>query len=96
MIYEYSFNVQDCHAHHISVLRRFIISGVIQLVFPIQKKASLEHEEIFDKIRAISIPLDRISLLYVRNLWSRLNGLVSIAFNNPESIVDWNTLSYPA
>ena len=53
------------------------------------KKASLEHEEIFDKIRAISIPSDVISCYMSEILWSRLNGLVSIAFNNPESIVDW-------
>ena len=53
------------------------------------KKASLEHEEIFDKIRAISIPSDVISYYMSEILWSRLNGLVSIAFNNPESIVEW-------
>ena len=53
------------------------------------KKASLEHEEIFDRIRAISIPLDRISFYMSEILWSRLNGLVSIAFNNPEFIVEW-------
>ena len=53
------------------------------------KLASLEHEEIFDKIRAISIPSDVISCYMSEILWSRLNGLVSIAFNNPESIVEW-------
>ena len=56
------------------------------------KKASLEHEEIFDKIRAISIPSDVISCYMSEILWSRWNGLVSIAFNNPESIVEWKHL----
>lgn len=53
------------------------------------KKASLEHEEIFDKVRAISIPLDRISFYMSEILWSRLNGIVGIAYNNPECIAEW-------
>jgi len=53
------------------------------------KKASLEHEEFFDRIRAISIPLDRISFYMSEILSSRLNGIVGIAYNNPEYIVEW-------
>ena len=53
------------------------------------KEASLEHEEAFDKARNQSIPPDVIKNYMSEVLWSRLNGIVRIAYNNPEKIVEW-------
>lgn len=53
------------------------------------KKASLEHEDAFDKARAKSIPSNVITNYMTEILQSRLNGIVSIAYNNPENIIDW-------
>ena len=54
------------------------------------KKASLEHEEAFDKVREQSIPSAVINNYIPEILSSRLNGIVSIAYNNPENIVGWD------
>lgn len=54
------------------------------------KRASLEHEETFDKVREQSIPSAVINNFMSEILSSRLNGIVSIAYNNPETIVGWN------
>ena len=54
------------------------------------KRASLEHEEAFDKVREQSIPFAVINNYMSEILSSRLNGIVSIAYNNPETIVGWN------
>ena len=53
------------------------------------KKASLEHEDAFDRVRAASIPTNMINNYMSEILWSRLNGIVSIAYNDPGSIVGW-------
>lgn len=53
------------------------------------KKASLEHEAAFDKARAVSIPANLIDNYMSEILCSRLNGIVSIAYNDPGSIVSW-------
>ena len=54
------------------------------------KRASLEHEEAFDKVREQSIPSAVINNYMSEILSSRLNGIVSIAYNNPETIAGWN------
>lgn len=53
------------------------------------KRASLEHEEAFDQARAMSIPTDVIVNYMEEILRSRLNGIVRIAYNNPETIMNW-------
>lgn len=53
------------------------------------KKASLDHEEAFDKARAASIPTYLIGDYMSEILWSRINGIVTIAYNDPGSITAW-------
>ena len=53
------------------------------------KKASLDHELSFDRERTASIPSSIINNYMSEILWSRLNGIVSIAYNDPGSIVGW-------
>ena len=53
------------------------------------KRASLEHEADFDRVRMCSIPSHAIASYMVEILQSRLNGLVRIAYNTPENIIDW-------
>ena len=53
------------------------------------KRASLEHEEAFDQARARSIPTDVIVNYMEEILRSRLNGIVKVAYNNPETIMNW-------
>ena len=53
------------------------------------KKASLDHELSFDRERTASIPSSIINNYMSEILWSRLNGIVSIAYNDPGSITAW-------
>lgn len=53
------------------------------------KKASLEHENLFDIIRTGSIPAAAVGEYMKEIIWSRINGLTSIAYNNPEVIALW-------
>ena len=53
------------------------------------KRASIEHEQNFDEIRYYSIPNDVREKYIPEILWSRLNGIVSIAYNNPKTVIDW-------
>ena len=50
------------------------------------KVSSIEHEEIFDSVRSLSIPphLKETYMPYI--LHSRINGLVAIAANTPDII----------
>ena len=50
------------------------------------KKASLEYEALFDRVRRMSIPEEMIPSVMKEILWSRINGLTSIAYNNPQLI----------
>lgn len=53
------------------------------------KKASLEHEQAFDRVRDASIPADLIHNYMSEILRSRLNGIVTIAYNNPGIVAGW-------
>lgn len=53
------------------------------------KKASLDHELSFDRERTASIPSSIINNYMSEILWSRINGIVSIAYNDPGSITAW-------
>ena len=53
------------------------------------KKASLDHEAAFDRARSMSIPSNVIIDYMSEILWSRLNGIIGVAYHNPENIVDW-------
>ena len=47
------------------------------------KTASLEHEEIFDRVRAESIPQEVIGKYSREIIWSKLNGVIGVIFANP-------------
>lgn len=53
------------------------------------KKASLDYEYAFDKAREQSIPVELLGDYMKEIIWSRINGLTSIAYNNPELIALW-------
>ena len=53
------------------------------------KRSSLEHEEAFDSARAASIPSNMIINYMSEILWSRLNGIVAVAYHDPIRIVNW-------
>lgn len=51
-------------------------------------KASLYYEQLFDHTRELSIP-DDVRPQYMREiLWSRVNGISSVAYSEPQSIAD--------
>jgi glycosyltransferase involved in cell wall biosynthesis len=50
------------------------------------KRASLEHEDLFDRVRAQSIPANEIQHYMNSILQSRLNGLTSPAFSEPKTL----------
>lgn len=52
------------------------------------KKASLNHEELFDSVREKSIPTEEIPRYMHQIIWSRLNGLVGPANSYPEQLCD--------
>lgn len=52
------------------------------------KRASLEHEDLFDRVRAQSIPANEMSHYMKAILQSRLNGLTGPAFSEPETLCD--------
>lgn len=52
------------------------------------KRASLEHEELFDNVREQSIPQDELPKYMKAILCSRLNGLTGPAFSEPELLCD--------
>ncbi len=52
------------------------------------KKASLEHEAAFNQSRNASIPSDLRGLYTKEIIWSRINGITSIAYSNPKEIID--------
>ena len=52
------------------------------------KRASLEHEELFDNVREQSIPQDELPKYMKAILRSRLNGLTGPAFSEPEQLCD--------
>lgn len=47
------------------------------------KTASLEHEEIFDRVRAESIPQEAVGKYSREIIWSKLNGIIGVIFANP-------------
>ena len=53
------------------------------------KKASLDHELSFDRERIASIPSSIINNYMSEILWSRLNGIVPIAYTEPFEIIAW-------
>ena len=52
------------------------------------KRASLEYEMLFDKIREQSIPEKELPKYIKSIIWSRLNGLIGPAHFNPEQLCD--------
>lgn len=54
------------------------------------KRASLEHEELFDKVREQSIPQNELPKYMKAIIGSRLNGLTGPAHSEPESLSDKN------
>ena len=52
------------------------------------KRASLEHEDLFNRVRAQSIPANELSHYMKAILQSRLNGLTGPAFSEPELLCD--------
>lgn len=52
------------------------------------KKASLNHEELFDSVREKSIPTEEISRYMHQIIWSRLNGLIGPAHSEPHLLCD--------
>lgn len=57
------------------------------------KKASLEHEEIFDNVRAQSIPQKEFAKYANEIIWSKLNGIIGVIFADP-SVVAKGTHPY--
>ncbi|SFG53539.1 glycosyltransferase family 2 protein [Prevotella sp. KH2C16] len=53
------------------------------------KKASLKHEQAFDMARSMSIPLEKRASYMKEIIWSRINGLTSIAYRTPNEITSW-------
>lgn len=47
------------------------------------KKTSLEHEELFDRVREKSIPTEELPKYMNQIIWSRLNGLIGPAHSEP-------------
>lgn len=52
------------------------------------KKASLEHEDLFDRVREKSIPTEELPQYMHQILWSRLNGLTGPAHSEPDHLCD--------
>ena len=52
------------------------------------KRASLAHEELFDKVRSQSIPTDMLPRYMNEILFSRLNGLTGPAYSEPALLCD--------
>lgn len=50
------------------------------------KECSIEHEDIFDSVRSLSIPSSLRDTYMPSILHSRINGLVSVAISNPKTI----------
>ncbi len=50
------------------------------------KRASIAHEEAFDQARAASIPTDAIEKYKTQIIWSKINGLVGVAYINPKEL----------
>ena len=50
------------------------------------KKASLEHEELFDQCRRDAIPTNEFDNYLGLTIWSRINGLYGVGYSNPNSL----------
>ena len=55
-----------------------------------KKKASLAHEELYHHVRTASMPEWARKIYLKETVFSRLNGLTSVAFYEPKSICDKN------
>ena len=55
------------------------------------KRASLEHEELFHNVRAVSMPEWAQEKYLKATIYSRLNGLTGVGFSDPKAICDKNT-----
>jgi glycosyltransferase involved in cell wall biosynthesis len=52
------------------------------------KRASLKHEELFDRVRNASIPVEELPNYMNEIIWSRLNGLHGPAISEPQKFKD--------
>ncbi len=52
------------------------------------KKASLEHEDLFDRVREKAIPKEEFPQYMYQIIWSRLNGLTGPAHSEPKLLCD--------
>lgn len=52
------------------------------------KKSSIHHEEVFDQVRAASMPQDVLEKYMKEILNSRINGLTAVAYVSPRDVCD--------
>lgn len=54
------------------------------------KRSSIHHEEVFDQVRAASIPQDALGKYMKEIIKSKINGLTAVAYVSPHDVCDGN------